>query len=112
MATCITLEAAIALADKNGWPLPNLTILARHIDEYNLTMKDPQWFGEKAARSRGIGIQTHFLEYFEKHHADITNLEATPNLSDVDRHLMCISELQSSIIVNELERHDVPSPLR
>ena len=111
MATNITLDAAIALADKNGWPLPNLTILARRIDEYNLTTKDPQWFGEKAARSRGIDIQTNFLEYFAKHHADIIDLEATPDMSTVDRHLMCISELQSSIIVHELER-ELPSPPR
>ena len=102
MATNITLEAAIALADKNGWPLPNLSILARHIDEYNLITKDPRWFEEKAARS--CGIQNHFLEYFEKHHADIANLEATKNVNDIDRHLVCISELQSRIIVHELER--------
>jgi len=102
MATHITLEAAIALADKNGWPLPNLTILARHIEEYNLTTKDLRWFTENAARSRGI--QNHFLEYFEKHHADIAVLGEPNNLSDVDRHLVCISELQSRIIVHELER--------
>ena len=106
MATNITLEAAIALADKNGWPLPNLSILARHIEEYNLITKDPRWFAENAARSRGI--QNHFLEYFEKHHADISNLEATVNLNDVDRHLVCISELQSRLIVHELEH--TPGP--
>jgi len=102
MATNITLEAAIALSDEYGWPLPNLSILARHIEEYNLTTKDPRWFAENAARFRGI--QGCFSEYFEKHHADIANLEATKNVNDVDRHLVCISELQSRLIVHELER--------
>ena len=102
MATNITLEAAIALVDKNGWTLPNLTILAHRIKEYNLATKDVRWFTENAARFRGI--QNRCSEYFEKHHADIANLEATKNVNDVDRHLVCISELQSRLIVHELER--------
>ena len=102
MATNITLEAAIALADKNGWALPNLSILARHIEEYNLTTKDPRWFAENAARFRGI--QNRCSEYFEKHHADVANLEETKNVNEVYRHLVCISDLQSSIIIHELER--------
>ena len=101
MATNITIEAAIALADEYGWPLPSLSVLARHIEEYNLTTKDSRWFAENAARFRVI--QGCFSAYFEKHHADIANLEATKNVNDVDRHLMCVSELQSRIIVHELE---------
>ena len=101
MATSITLEAAIALADRNGWPLPTLSILARHIDEYNQTTKDPRWFTEKVARVRGI--QNSFSEYFEKHNAEIDNLEATKNVTEIDQHLVCISEIQSRIIVHELD---------
>jgi len=99
--TAITLEAAVALADEYGWPLPSLSVLARHIEEYNLTTKDSRWFAESASRFRAI--QDCFSAYFEKHHADIANLEVTKNVNDVDRNLLCVSELQSRIIVHELE---------
>ena len=97
----LTLEAATALADEYGWPLPSLSVLARHIEEYNLTTKDSRWFAESAARFRVI--QDRFSAYFEEHSADIANLEATKNLNDVDRNLVCVAELQSSIIIRELE---------
>ena len=96
----ITLEAAIALADEYGWPLPSLSVLARHIEEYNLTTKDSRWFAESASRFRDI--QDRFSAYIEERSVDIANLEAT-NLNDVYRNLACVDELQSSIIMHELE---------
>ena len=91
--TAITLEAAVALADEHGWPLPSLPVLARHIEEYHLTTKDSRWFAESASRFHAI--QDCFSAYFD--------LEVAKTVNDVDQHLLRVSELQSRIIVHELE---------